>query len=171
MTRTMTQPCTYSVSTRLSRVKPKRYLQLFLPGVSQFDHRTMRAQSSAASCDLDKPQPLQARVPFFADNDVVEELYAEGLGDSCNLPGHLDVRRGRRRIAGGVVVHQDDRGRGELEGALDHLAWIDRSVVDRALLLHLVGDELIALVEKQDAELLLFGESLRGAAIVEHRRP
>jgi hypothetical protein len=28
-------------------------------------------------------------------------------------------------------------------------------VIDRALLLHLVGDQVIALVEKQDAELLL----------------
>ena len=38
-------------------------------------------------------------------------------------------------------------------------------------LLHLVGDKLVAFVEKQDAELLAIGESLRGAAIVEHRRP
>ena len=42
----------------------------------------------------------------------------------------------------GVVVHQDDRGGGEFERALDHLARIDRRVVDGAGLLHLVGDEL-----------------------------
>ena len=57
-----------------------------------------------------------------------------------------------------MVVHEDDRGRGQFERALDHFARIDRRVIDRALLLHLVGDELVALVEKQDAELLLLGE-------------
>jgi hypothetical protein len=44
-------------------------------------------------------------------------------------------------------------------------------VIDRAGLLHFVGNQLIALVEKQNAELLLLGEALRAAAIVEHRRP
>jgi len=44
-------------------------------------------------------------------------------------------------------------------------------VIDGADLLDLVGDELVALVEKQDAELLLVGERHGGAAIVEHGRP
>jgi hypothetical protein len=44
-------------------------------------------------------------------------------------------------------------------------------VINGADLLHLVGDELVALVEKQDAEVLALGEGLRGPAIVEHRRP
>jgi len=43
-------------------------------------------------------------------------------------------------------------------------------VVDRAGLLHLIGNELVALVEKQDAELLPLGECHGGAAIVEHTR-
>ena len=68
-------------------------------------------------------------------------------------------------------MHEDHGGRGQFQRALDHLARIDRRVVDRAGLLHLVGDELVALVEKQDAELLFVGEGLRGAAIVEHGRP
>jgi hypothetical protein len=44
-------------------------------------------------------------------------------------------------------------------------------VVDGAGLLHFVGDERIALVEKQHAELLAIGEALGAAAIVEHVRP
>jgi hypothetical protein len=52
-----------------------------------------------------------------------------------------------------VVVHEHDcRGR-QLERPLHHLAHIDRGVIDGALLLHLVGDDLVALVEEQDAEL------------------
>mgnify|MGYP007099615539 CR=1 FL=1 len=53
----------------------------------------------------------------------------------------------------GMIVHQNDRGRGELKRALDHLARIDRRVVDRADLLQLIGDQLIALVEEQHAEM------------------
>ena len=34
-----------------------------------------------------------------------------------------------------------------------------------------IGDDLVALVEEQDAELLLVGKPHRGAAIVEHLRP
>jgi hypothetical protein len=55
--------------------------------------------------------------------------------------------------------------------ALDHLAQTDRRAVDRALLLCLVGEQLIALVKEENSELLDVGEGLRGAAIVEHRGP
>jgi hypothetical protein len=56
-------------------------------------------------------------------------------------------------------MDQHDRGRGEFERALDHFARIDRRVVDGAGLLDLIGDQLVALVEEQDAELLLVGNS------------
>jgi hypothetical protein len=74
-------------------------------------------------------------------------------------------------IAGGMVVHQNDGGGGELERALDHLARIDRGVIDGAGLMLLVGDEVVALVEEQNAEVLLALEGHGGAAIVEHVRP
>jgi hypothetical protein len=44
-------------------------------------------------------------------------------------------------------------------------------VCDGAGLLHLIGDDLVALVEEEDAELLLVLESHRGAAIVDHGLP
>ena len=59
------------------------------------------------------------------------------------------------------------RGRRMLQRALDDLARIDRRVVDGALLLHLVGDQPVLLVEKEDAELLVVLERHRRAAIVD----
>jgi len=53
-------------------------------------------------------------------------------------------------------VHQHDRRCRQIERALHHLAYIDRGVVNGSLLLHLVGDDLIALVEEQDTEVLVF---------------
>ena len=40
---------------------------------------------------LNQLQPLQARVPVLADDDVVVELDTERLGDLGDLLGHLDV--------------------------------------------------------------------------------
>jgi hypothetical protein len=45
-------------------------------------------------------------MPLLADDDVVMHRNAEGLGHLDNLSGHLDVGAGRRRVAGGMVVHQ-----------------------------------------------------------------
>jgi hypothetical protein len=50
-------------------------------------------------------------------------------------------------------MDKDHGGGGELERALDDFARIDRGVVDGSDLLALVGDEMVALVEKEDAEL------------------
>ena len=63
------------------------------------------------------------------------------------------------------------RGGGQLERALDHLARVERRVVDRAAALHLVADQDVLAVEEQDAEMLgrlvLHGE----LEVVDQRRP
>jgi hypothetical protein len=53
-------------------------------------------------------------------------------------------------------VNHDERRGAEVEGALYHLAGIDRRVVDRAALLPLVGDErALAGVARLDAMILI----------------
>jgi hypothetical protein len=54
-----------------------------------------------------QPQPLQARMPLLADDNVVVHGNAERLRHLDDLLGHLDVGAGRRRVAGGVVVQKD----------------------------------------------------------------
>jgi hypothetical protein len=56
--------------------------------------------------------PLETRMPVLADNDVVMHRDAERAGDADDRLGHLDVGLRGRRIAAGVVVHQDQRGCG-----------------------------------------------------------
>jgi hypothetical protein len=70
----------------------------------------------------------------------------------------------RRGVAGRVVVDEDQGGCGQFQRPLDHLARIDRRVVHGAGLLHLIGDQLVALVEKEDAKLLLVGKRHATAA-------
>src|ERR1035437_7689570 len=68
--------------------------------------------SSRETSSLDQLQPLQAGMPVLADDDVIVDGDAERSGDIDDRPGHLDIRQRRRRIAGGMIVHQDDsRGR------------------------------------------------------------
>ena len=65
----------------------------------------------------------------------------------------LNVIRRDGFTPSGMVVHQHDGGGGELECPFDHLARIDRRVVDGSGLLQLVGDQRVTLVEEQHAEL------------------
>jgi hypothetical protein len=45
-------------------------------------------------------------MPVLADDDVVVHGDAERGGDVDDRLGHLDVGLRRRRIAGGVIVHE-----------------------------------------------------------------
>ncbi len=99
-------------------------------------------------------------MPVPADDDMIVYRDPERLCDLRDLPRHLDVGARRCRIAGGMIVHQNDGGCGQFQCAFDHFARIDRRMVDSADLLDLVDDELVAFVEKQDAKLLPLGNSL-----------
>src|SRR3954471_15492466 len=103
--------------------------------------------------ELNQLERTEARMAIAADDDVVVDGDAELLACLDDPAGHVDIGHRRSRIAGRVVVHEHDGARGKLERPLDHLARIDGRVVDRALLLHLIGDELVLAVEEQDAEL------------------
>src|SRR6476646_10788531 len=112
----------------------------------------------------------EARVALLADDDVVR---APRCRDSWPPTRSAWSSRYRReawgRLTGGV--HEHDRGCRQLKRPFHHLAHIDRRVIDGAFLLHVVCDDLVALVEEQNAELLLGLEAHRGAAMVEHLAP
>ena len=87
------------------------------------------------------------------DDQMIMDPDRQLVGRLDDLAGDLDIGARRRRVAGRVVVDEDDGRCRELERPFQHLADIDRRVVDGSLLLHLVGDEIVLAVEKQDAEL------------------
>ena len=59
----------------------------------------------------DQPHALQARMPVLTDDDVVMHGDAERGRDLDDRFRHLDVRLRGRRIATGMIVHQDQCGR------------------------------------------------------------
>src|SRR5262249_21606492 len=95
---------------------------------------------------LNQLQRLQTRVAVLAHYEMVVDGDAQWTRDLDDRLGHVDVGARRGGIAGGMVVHQDDGGGGEVERALDHLARIDRGVVDDAALVLLVCYQVVALV-------------------------
>ena len=95
----------------------------------------------------------EAEAGAVADDDVVVEGDAEVVGGVLDGAGHGAVGGGGGRVAAGVVVDEDEGGGVQLEGALDDFAGVDGGVVDGAAGLGLVGDEAVAGVEEQDAEL------------------
>ena len=70
-----------------------------------------------------------------------------------------------------MIVHKDDRRSRKLERALHHLTHIDRRVIHRPLALHFVGDELVLLVEEENAKLFTLLVALHGAQIAQHLIP
>ena len=89
-----------------------------------------------------------------ADDDVVVDGDAEGLRHVHDLARHrMSAEEGVGSPEGWLWTRI--RAVAESSSArLHHLARIDRRVVDGAGLLHLVGDQRVALVEEQQAELL-----------------
>ncbi len=91
----------------LAKLKSQKTLRLDTRLVS----RPIRTSGSeGVECyPSNQPHPLQTRMPVLADDDVVVHGDAERGGDVDDRFGHLDVGLRRRRIAGGVVVHQTTR--------------------------------------------------------------
>ena len=54
-------------------------------------------------------------MPFLADDDVVVHRNPQGLGDLDDRLRHHDVGARRRRIAGGMVVHQSSLSADRIE--------------------------------------------------------
>src|SRR5882757_8217868 len=106
----------------------------------EFESRRVRHPAAEGST-LDLPEFAQADVAVAPDDQMVVQDHAECRRGFFDVLGYSDVGLGRGRVAGGVVVQQDQRRGAEIERALDDLARVDRGVVDRAALLALVLDQ------------------------------
>lgn len=72
-------------------------------------------------------------MPLAPDDHMIVDHHAEqpaGLGDAL---GDLDVGAARLGRAAGVIVNQDQRARSQVERLADHLARMDRGLVDAAV--------------------------------------
>ena len=96
----------------------------------------------------------QAQLGPGPDDDVVVQRQSEIFAPLLDLLGHAEIGLRRRRIARRVVVDQDQGAGVQHQRPLDHLARIDRDMVDRAGREKLIGDDAVLAVEVEDVEAL-----------------
>ncbi len=127
-----------------------------------------------AAAGLQRPSELaqtpQAQLRPGADDDVIVQRQSEVLAPLLDLLRHAEIGLRRRRIARRVVVDQDQGAGVQHQRPLDHLARIDRDMVDRAGREKLIGDDAILAVEVEDME-ALDGPSDAESAVVHQRLP
>ncbi len=117
---------------------------LFLEGATVMDLAT-------ASEFAETPQ---AQLRPGTHDDVVMQRQAEILAALLDLLGHAEISLGRRRITRRVVVDQDQGAGVQHQRPLDHLARIDRHMIDCAGRQKLIGDDAVLAVEIEDMESL-----------------
>src|SRR5262249_16564826 len=77
------------------------------------------------------------------------------------------IERDRKTVSRMIVSH-DDSGRLKLQRWVGDLARIDRRGIDGAGLMDFVGDQVIALVDEKDTELLDASERHGAPQVTEH---
>ncbi len=96
-------------------------------------------------------------VAGVADNDVVEDFDFEKLAGADEVAGDSDVGLGGGGFAGGVVVHEHQRGGGGHDGEAEHWQRVDQERVVGADAEEVVGFDAAAGVEEQHREAFTFG--------------
>ena len=115
-------------------------------------------------------QGPQAQFRPGTHDDVVMQSQAEIPAPLLDLLGHAEIGLRRCRVARRVVMDQDQGAGVQHQRPLDHLARIDRHMVNRAGREKLIGDNAVLTVEVEHVEAL--DRSADGErAIVQQRLP
>ena len=79
---------------------------------------------------------------------MVVQFNLKSIGGCLQFARSLDVFPGRLGIAGRMIVDNNESGGVEDQGALHNLSRVNGRVINRAALLHLVGDEIVPAVKE-----------------------
>ena len=78
-----------------------------------------------------------------SDDDMIVDDYPEQTSGLGNAVGDRYVRATGFRITARVVVHQNERGRSDVEGLANHFARVDRRFVYRAVADVVIKDKAV----------------------------
>lgn len=107
-------------------------------------------------------KPAQTDFPARADDDVVVQGQAKHATSLLNLLRHSYVRLRWFRVAGRMIVDQDQGRSIEIQGAPDDFTRIDRHMIDGADAKAFVGNEPVLSVQVQDVKPLDFTAHRQG---------
>src|SRR6185437_112410 len=86
--------------------------------------RPVPSHGAMGLSESEQAQVLQAHIPAVADDDVVQELDAEDLARLFETAGDVEIVGAGSRIAGRMVVRDDDAGGGGRHGIFENLPGV-----------------------------------------------
>src|ERR1700680_3997257 len=101
-----------------------------------------------------------------ADDEVIMHSDTERRRGLDDVLSHRDVRDGWGRIAGGMVVHQNQCRCAEVESPSDYLARINRRMVYRPALYSLIPDQCVLTIKEEDMKLFNLAVGYSRTAVV-----
>ena len=87
-------------------------------------------------------------------DDMIDHVDAQHASSRNQAPGQVEILAARRRIAGRVIVKQNERRRAGNRRLAKHVAWMRQAGIDRPHRNQLRADETMAGVEHHHAEAL-----------------
>src|ERR1700730_519732 len=118
-----------------------------------------------------QPESAEAGMPIARDDHVVLDRDAEQVANLDHLLGHVDIGPRWRWVTGRVVVHEHAAGGVQFYCFSQNLAWIHRRMIHRPLMHDLVSNQVVALVQEENPELLAGFERHCRCEIVDHELP
>src|SRR5258705_530525 len=97
---------------------------------------------------------LEARVRVLRDDDVIEDVDAQDAPRLDQPPGDREILLAGRGVAGGMVVRQDQTGRGDRDRGLEDLARVHDARVQAPDRDDLPAEHLVSRVEIEADEVL-----------------
>lgn len=83
---------------------------------------------------------------------MVEKFDTEDFGGFADAAGHSEIGIAWGRIAGGVIVGEDEAPGGMGDGGAEDIAWMGHGFVDGAVRDLFLADETEAGVDEEDAD-------------------
>src|SRR3546814_9844416 len=85
---------------------------------------------------------------------MIVDAYAQPSARFDDVAGGVDILLDGRRVAAGMIVHQNERGRTQVDGSANHLTHIDCRLIYGAIAHIFIPEQHVAAVELQNADAL-----------------
>src|SRR3546814_6444861 len=92
---------------------------------------------------------------------MIVDAYAQPSARFDDVAGSVDILLAGRRVAAGMIVDQNERGRTQVDGSANHLPHIDCRLIYGAIAHIFIPDQHVVAIEVQNAYALQDRKSTR----------
>ena len=99
------------------------------------------------------------------DDDVINQVKLKDPAGFKNPAGKTQIRFGRRRVTGGMIVHQDEGIRGVRDHGFKDFSWVAERFIDTTLANRADLNKVLLGVEKNDPQAFVIEKAHLGTEI------